>query len=256
MKPFIPAVRFEMADPADEAGLFYSFMEDGYWADGLAKFYPEARSIQVPGADRESCLIKYKDTFEKVRAARKDMIDIARKEFVEKWGSLRDDFLHALSAHFETEWPREKPEIIGKITVIPIYPRFLAGFSFFVGYKSAGDMIETSAHEIVHFLWFKKWREVFPDIDAKEYESPHLVWRLSEVIDPIILQCHPVISSLIKPKHWGYSSFEKVQIEGVPMVEYFKKIYLDSVAAHDSFEMTMRKLWTEAQKHERELRSF
>ena len=64
-------------------------------------------------------------------------------------------------------------------------------------------MIEVSAHEILHFLWFKKWKEVFPETGLKEYESPHLVWRLSEIMDPIILQCQPKIKELIKPAKSG-----------------------------------------------------
>lgn len=142
------------------------------------------------------------------------------------------------------------------MTNLPVFPRFLDKFEFCVGYKDTADSVETSAHEIVHFLWFKKWKEVFPDMEPREYESPRLAWRLSEIIDPIILQCHPKISGLIKPKRWGYTSFENIKIGDVSMTEYFKKIYLDSVASGDDFETTIKKLWEEAQKHEGEIDRF
>ena len=34
------------------------------------------------------------------------------------------------------------------------------------------------------------------------------------------------------------------------MTDYFKKIYLDSIALGDNFETTLKKLWKEAQEHE------
>lgn len=164
--------------------------------------------------------------------------------------------MEALSEHFETEWPEDKPEIVGLITNLPVYPRFLDIYKFGVGYENIPKSIEASAHEIVHFLWFKKWKEVFPEMDRREYESPRLAWRLSEIMDPIILQCHPKIKELVKPKGWGYSSFKNIKIGDVGMTEYFKKIYLDSIAAGDDFTTTLKKLWAEAQKHEEEINGF
>ena len=75
-------------------------------------------------------------------------------------------------------------------------------------------------------------------------------------MDPIILQCHPKIRELIKPKQWGYSSFKDIKIGEVSMTDYFKQIYLDSVSAGDDFATTLKKLWVEAQKHEKEISKF
>ncbi|MEN9338416.1 MAG: hypothetical protein RI945_141, partial [Candidatus Parcubacteria bacterium] len=80
-----------------------------------------------------------------------------------------------------------------------------------------------------------------------------VVWKLSEIIDPIILQTDPIIKDLVKPKSWGYQVFDNLQIEGTKMQEYFTKIYLDSRNAGDSFDITMKKLYEEAKKYEKEL---
>ena len=117
-------------------------------------------------------------------------------------------------------------------------------------------MKEVVAHEILHFLWFKKWKEVFPQIDRKEYEGPHLVWRLSEVMDPVILQCHPKLAELIRPVKWGYSSFKNITIDGIEMVHYFAQVYKNCVSAGYPFEQTIRVLWDEAQKHREALECF
>jgi hypothetical protein len=186
----------------------------------------------------------------------KDKMLTSKEEIESEWDKIGAAFLEELSKHFETEWPEDKPEIVGYVSNLPVFPRFLDEYKFCVGYKNTAGSIETSAHEILHFLWFKKWKEVFPEIERKEYESPNLAWRLSEIMDPIILQCNPKIKELIKPKGWGYSSFKDIKIGDVSMTEYFKKIYLDSVASGDNFETTLKKLWEEAQKHKDEINKF
>ena len=70
---------------------------------------------------------------------------------------------------------------------------------------------------------------------------------------PIILQCDPKIKELIQPKRWGYDSFKNIKIGEVSMIDYFKKIYLDSIANGDNFETTLKKLWGEANIHEKEI---
>jgi len=75
-------------------------------------------------------------------------------------------------------------------------------------------------------------------------------------MDPIILQCHPKIKELIKPRLWGYASFGDIKIGEVSMTEYFKQIYLDSIKINDDFSITLKKLWAEAQKHEENISKF
>ena len=101
-----------------------------------------------------------------------------------------------------------------------------------------------------------EWKEVFPLFDRKEYETPHLVWRLSEIMDPIILQCYQPIKELIKPKKWGYDSFEKIKIGDVGMTDFFKGIYLEGLASGSNFDSILNNLWIEAQKYQKEISTF
>ncbi len=133
----------------------------------------------------------------------------------------------------------------------------ISPYSFCVGYKvNTAQAREIIAHEIIHFLWFKKWKEVFPEIPIDQYESPHLTWRLSEIIDPIILQCHPIIKSLIQPTGWGYNSFKELKIGDIGMTEYFVKIYTKCVEEGQSFEKILKTLWKEAQENKEILERF
>ena len=257
-KEKLPQTKFEQIDIDKETELVYSFMLDktGRWSLVFDKKYPELRVIQKESKDKEECLGRYKKFLESIHARDEEQMISAQEQIQKEWEKTGPAFLEALSVHFETDWPADKPEIRGYVSVLPAYPRFLDKYSFCVGYKDVPSMTEVSAHEILHFLWFKKWKEVFPETKRREYESPNLCWRLSEIMDPIILQCNPKIKELINPKRWGYSSFENIKIGDVSMTEYFKNIYLESVASGDNFETTLRKLWDEAQKYEEEISKF
>ncbi|MEI6296077.1 MAG: hypothetical protein WCO84_00330 [bacterium] len=252
----IPQGHFELIDIDKETELFYSFMKRGRFSSAFDKMYPGLRVIQEECKDKDECTKRYRKFLEDLRITKEEEMLVAREQIESEWKKIEVVFLKTLSEHFETEWPGDKPNIVGYVSNLPIFPRFLDNYQFCVGYKKISDSIETSAHEIVHFLWFKKWKEVFPEIERKEYEVPHLAWRLSEIMDPIILQCHPKIKEIIKPKRWGYTSFESIKIGDVGMVDFFKKIYLDCINSGDNFETILKKLWDEAKKHEKEISVF
>lgn len=251
----IPKTIFELVDVNREAEVLAHFMQGDRWVSVFEKRYPELRGIQESCQGQDGCVDKYRDFLIKIHDQEGPKLVEALQQIRIEWEKISAIFLGTLATHFGTKWLVDK-NIIGYVSVLPVHPRFLEEQAFFTGYRDISTNIETIAHEIVHFLWFKKWSEVFPEMSSKEFQSPHLVWRLSEIIDPIILQCHPQISELIKPKKWGYNSFKDIKIGDAPMTDYFKKIYLDSVGAGDDFGVTMKKLWEEAKKHEKEISGF
>ena len=72
--------------------------------------------------------------------------------------------------------------------LLTIFPRFLDNYNFYISYDlSEEKLIEVCAHEILHFIWFKKFKELYSDIDRKEYDNPYIPWIYSEmVVDPIL----------------------------------------------------------------------
>ncbi len=252
----LPKINFDLIDLDREVDLFYSFMKPDRFSSVFDKMYPELRAIQNECVDKDECIRRYRNFLDNLQTINREEMQSAKEKIKVEWEKISDDFLKALSDHFDTEWPEGKPDIVGYVSNLPVFPRFLDEYAFCIGYRNTANVMETIGHEILHFLWFKKWKEVFPEIERKEYESPHLAWRLSEIMDPIILQCHPTIKELIKPKKWGYSSFESIKIGDLGMTEYFKKIYLDSVAYGDRFDVTLKKLWEEAKSHEKEISAF
>jgi hypothetical protein len=65
---------------------------------------------------------------------------------------------------------------------IKICPRFLKEQYFDVFYlNSERGAIGASIHELVHFVWFYVWNQLFRD-NYDEYERPSLKWILSEMV--------------------------------------------------------------------------
>lgn len=256
--PFIPQVRFEISSLDREADLFAYFLQGdrARWHNLLNRVYPELLPLVAEAKDEADAHAKCREFASKLHAWNKDEMERCLQNLPQEWDKISSDYLRALSEHFQTEWPTEHPTIVGYICVQPVFPRYLDTYSFCVGYKNMPQLIENSAHEILHFLWFKKWSEVFPEMGPETYGNSHLVWRLSEIIVQIILQCHPMLHELIHPTKWGYSSFAAIKVGDVSMTEYFKRVYEDAVAAHTDFADVMRVLWKEAQEHEAEISTF
>lgn len=249
---------FELTPIDLEADLLYSFSRPGdRFTNVMYKVYPELETIISRSENKSDVIADVKKFAENVIVKNKETIAKATDLIREDWKIVSDKFLETLSEHMQTGWPEDLKTITGYISINPICPRFLARYSFFVNYrKSIEQSRETIAHEILHFLWFKKWKESFPDSKSTEYESPDLVWRLSEVIDPIILQCDPNIKELIKPTKWGYDSFRSLKIGDIGMTQHFAQVYMRSVKEGKSFEDIQRILWEEAQKHSDVLEKF
>lgn len=64
----------------------------------------------------------------------------------------------------------------------PIEPRFLKEHCYDTFYlNSAKGAIGDGIHEIIHFIWFYVWNQLFGD-NYDEYERPSLKWILSEMV--------------------------------------------------------------------------
>lgn len=79
-------------------------------------------------------------------------------------------------------------------------------------------------HEACHFLYFRKWKEVFPRANPKTFESPHLAWHLSELVAPIILN-RPDVQRLLGQRAVFYPEHMRMKMGGIPLPRYLTKQY-------------------------------
>jgi hypothetical protein len=250
----MPKVKFKLPTIKREAEILTSFCKPrktGWdWSGKVYKNHPELGEILKDKKSDEyyKYVHKYSSSFIKKNKKKLEKLVI---KYQKEWDKINDEYLEVLSEHFEAEYPTNRKIITAHVSIVPIFPRFLDSWSFNVSSKNPDFMVPIAMHEIVHFLYFKKWMEVFPKTKRKELENPHLIWRLSEILAPIILNHNKDIQKILKFKHWHYSNFQKVKIGKKTMIKHFEDLYKTHLKNGEPFEEFLKISWTEAKKHKK-----
>lgn len=255
----MPKVKFKLPTIKREAEVLTSFCKPrktGWdWSWKVYKNHPKLGEILKDKKSDEYYKYVYKYSNGFIKKNKKKLEKLV-KEYQIQWDKINDEYLKVLSEHFETEYPADRKIITAYVSIVPIFPRFLDSWSFNVTYKNIDFAIRISMHEIVHFLYFKKWMEVFPQTKKEELNNPHLIWRLSEILAPIILNHNKDIQKILKYKHNHYSEFQKVKIGKKTMIEYFEDLYKKHLKSNKSFEEFLKISWTETKKYKKIIKNI
>lgn len=169
--------------------------------------------------------------------------------FQKEWNRVNDSYMKTLSEIMETDWPKNRKTIFGLISINPICPRFLKHWTFQIFYMQRFYIMRgTVAEEVLHFLYFKKWKEVFPDADEKTFSEPHLEWALSEILVPAILG-DKSIWKILHSVPYGYSEYRKAKIGNKTIIQHFENLYKQSRKKKEPFAQFLQTAYKEAQKH-------
>jgi hypothetical protein len=163
------------------------------------------------------------------------------------WRPTERKYLQTLSEHFETAYPPRHTVMRAYVSIVPMYPRWLDTWSFNVSYIRPERVKEIACHEIQHFLYFKKWMEVFPKTKRAELDNPHLPWRLSELIAPVIMNEHPYCKTLINRKQTTYKHFQQIRIRGRQPTTHLKNMYRRHLRSGAPFKEFLKEIWQFAQ---------
>jgi len=168
-----------------------------------------------------------------------------QNKFQKEWEKIEPKIMLSLSEINETFWFTNPKEIIALVSLNPICPRDIKNKNFNVFYKqSIEEMKDTCIHELLHFIYFKKWKEVFPHSKEKEFDNPYLVWKLSEIVIPIILN-EKRIQKIFEHKFKGYNEFEQIKIKGKLIRDSLQELYEDK----ENFEDFLKKSYAFIKKH-------
>ena len=137
--------------------------------------------------------------------------------------------------------------------VNPVSPRYLKEHSFDVFYlNSERGALGNALHEIVHFVWFAVWNDLFQD-SYEEYENPSLKWILSElVVEAVMSDERLKIVNPYYPRERGgciYSYFFTMVINGVPITDTIREMYRTM-----EISKFMEESYAYCQKYEAEIR--
>lgn len=168
------------------------------------------------------------------------------------WEPFNNKYFEMLSNYLEIEWPKNIDKIIGKIGLIPVFPRYLDDFSFSVTIGIEDEkLIETCAHESLHFLWFLKWKTIYPETPREHYESPYITWQYSEMVTDPILNNKP-FKDIFKFKEKGYDSFYKMYDEESLVMDNLRNIYSENISINEKIDKGFRYIKNVLEKNKKD----
>ncbi|MCD8002636.1 MAG: hypothetical protein LUG88_01730 [Clostridia bacterium] len=224
-----------------------------FWSDPLYHFYPKLDrdyAGKLPSTDRANYIA---GVLRNEYLALKETLDDKVLTYESYWETCKDQITAALSEAFDIDCNAILNDMVCNVSMNPIEPRFLQNHSFDIFYlNSERGFIGDSIHEIIHFVWFHVWNQIFSDC-YDEYESPSLKWILSEmVVEPIMRDTRlSSINPYFSREQGGcvYPYFYTMEIEEKPVLDTLAEMY-------HAMEIStfMKESYAYCVKHEKEIR--
>lgn len=172
------------------------------------------------------------------------------EKYQRAWDAVSQNIMKTLEDELHTEWNKED-EITCRVGLFPVLSRDILGMTFDMNYNmSSSSVIATCIHELCHLLYFKKWRELYPNYSEEEFDTPHIAWYLSEaMIDPLIN--NDTFKKYTSDDLSAYTYFDEIVIDGKPITETLR----DFMAKYP-IESAIEKSYEFFQTHEKEIRGF
>ena len=180
--------------------------------DSIVYYFPEINSNNVEEIVKRYYLEK------------KDIIYSEVSRYSLLWEKYNTIYFKRLCEYLNIE-NIDISEIEVTVGYIPVCPRDINNnsFSLNVGYDDA-TLLRNCAHEILHFLWFKKIEELYSDVNI---DPASLAWKYSEmIVDPILSS--KFINDIFNNKfnERAYDSFYEIKDkDGKYLMDVLKDIY-------------------------------
>ena len=194
------------------------------WRDKIFSIYPSLKkrleNSKNPEKEIESFFMKQEKKFDLV-------FEKVKKDFQSSWNKNNNELMDALAQINEISWPEKMQEFKARITLNPICPRYLDSNTFDLYFGLADRTMKTIVlHELSHFIFFEKIKEIYPDINEKEFEAPNLIWKLSEIIPWVVLNDERIRKILdLQDSAIVYEDIQKLEINGKRILKIFEEFY-------------------------------
>jgi len=208
---------------------FQSEEATNFWSEPLFYFYSQLDKTyaeSLPLVEKTKYIEQYlRSEYPKL----KDMIEQRISLYSKYWGECEKQISDALSDAFEIDCSMLLNDMKCNITMNPVCPRFLQEHSFDIFYlNSEKGAIGMAIHEIIHFIWFHVWHELFDD-SYEEYETPSLKWIFSEMVVESIMRDKKLssINPYFPREHGGciYPYFFDMKINGEFVLDVLDDMY-------------------------------
>ena len=193
------------------------------------EFFPELKDISL-ATKREKVNDLINELVSKKYKQNKDVIEKEIKRYEKVWNEYNDNYFRELTKYLDIVCDKV---ITCKVGLIPVFPRYLDDFSFCMSTELDDEkIISTIAHESLHFLWFIKWKELYPYCRREEYDSPYLPWEYSEMVTDPILNNKP-FKDILKVEEKSYDSFYELYDGKELVMDNLRKIYAKDISSED-----------------------
>ena len=165
------------------------------------------------------------------------------KERYEKiWIQIGNDIFYDLENVLETKWDKDIT-IVVKIGLYPVLSRNIENYTFKMNYGVTRDfLIASIIHELCHFLFFKKWRELYLDTNNDDFNYPSTLWYLSEALIDVLIN-NDTFKKYTSSSLEAYPYFYKIKINDKYLVDiirgYFNDYKID-IALKKSYELFLK----------------
>jgi hypothetical protein len=247
----IPKVKIKVASLDEIFPIIHSFLnpaeDELQWSDTIYKYYPGLKEKLKNIKNKDQRKDTEHNFFKKVLGEKKNELEEKAKDFRKEWDKINDDIMVALSNLTEHEWSEKDKQIIARISLNSICPRYLKERIFDLFYKdNIKDMKSFAIHEISHFIYFEKWKTIFNNTDEKDFEPPTLIWKLSEMMPGVILNDQK-IQKVFKYKFESYPEYEKIKLNDKPILAYLQNFYNN----RKDFIDFLKKSWVFVNKYQK-----
>ncbi len=234
-------ISFDISSFEEELWLFKIFLKKKKHSDTIIKLYPVLYNLKT--------YEEFKTKLNRLYLENIELLKEVKEETENRWRKIENKIIARLQEILEL---RELPKpITGKVSLLPIAPRFLKQRLFYFCAKSKCK-IETIVHELLHFMYFMKWIECFPEYrdekKQREFDSPFLVWHLSEIVPGIILNDEIILKELdCIPR--SYKRYYEIIVNKKSVIQHIKEIY----KKRKSFCEFLKKAWGFIKRNEEKI---
>lgn len=170
----------------------------------LEEYFPELQDIHKIISKKDISTI-IKTIVSNYYTSNSQNIDNMCLKYQDIWNKYNDAYFTNLSKYLNKKWPNDLKEIVCYVGMLPFFPRNLDKQTFYINpHLNEKNLTKACAHETLHFLWFKKWQELYPETLKEEFESPHLPWLYSEIVTSPILN-NTEFQKIFEFQEKGYS---------------------------------------------------
>lgn len=108
------------------------------------------------------------------------------------WNSICNEYFNEIFAYLSDYEYKEKLTVY--VGLLPIAPRDIFNNEIYINIGMPKDrFLNIITHEVLHFVWFDKFKKLYPNIPTQEFNAPYISWIYSELVTPIILNKESIV---------------------------------------------------------------